>query len=102
MGTFFPTGLERLKSVSATFVPWAWGLNGIASVLAPILSIGLAITFGNTFLLVIALPLYLARGRPASPRSAGAACGSATRGAQRSGARPRPSSPVRPVPSCLW
>ena len=62
MGTFFPTGLDRLKSVSATYVPWAWGLNGIASVLAPILSIGLAITFGNTFLVVIALPLYLLAG----------------------------------------
>jgi spermidine synthase len=62
MGIFFPAGLDRLKSVSAAYVPWAWGLNGIASVLAPILSIGLAITFGNAFLLVIALPFYLLAG----------------------------------------
>ena len=44
------------------FVPWAWGVNGIASVLAPLLSIGVAITFGNALLLAIALPLYLLAG----------------------------------------
>ncbi len=62
MGTFFPTGLVRLKERAGSYVPWAWGMNGIASVLAPILSIGVAITFGNTFLLVCALPLYLLAG----------------------------------------
>ena len=62
MGMFLPTGLDRLKVRAPSFVPWAWGLNGIASVLAPLLSIGLAITYGNTLLLVAGLPLYLLAG----------------------------------------
>jgi spermidine synthase len=62
MGVFFPLGLDRLKDRAAGYVPWAWGLNGIASVLAPIVSIGIAITLGNTFLLVASLPLYLLAG----------------------------------------
>ena len=62
MGMFLPTGLDRLKTRAPSFVPWAWGLNGIASVLAPVLSVGLAIGYGNTLLLVIALPLYLLAG----------------------------------------
>ena len=71
MGMFLPTGLERLKARSPSFVAWAWGLNGIASVMAPVLSVGLAITYGNTLLLVVALPLYLLAGAclPAATRT---------------------------------
>jgi hypothetical protein len=72
MGMFLPTGLDRLKTRAPSFVPWAWGLNGIASVLAPVLSVGLAIGYGNTLLLVVALPLYLLAGAclPAAKRAA--------------------------------
>ena len=62
MGMFLPTGLDRLKTKAPSFLPWAWGLNGIASVLAPVLSVGIAISWGNTLLLVVALPLYLLAG----------------------------------------
>ena len=46
MGTFFPTGLARLKEEQAAFIPWAWGLNGIFSVVAPVLSVGVSMTWG--------------------------------------------------------
>jgi hypothetical protein len=60
MGTFVPTALETLKAGNgARFVPWAWGINGIFSVLAPVLSIGLSITWGINLLLLSAIPLYL-------------------------------------------
>jgi hypothetical protein len=62
MGVFFPAGLERLKQTASPYAPWAWGLNGIASVLAPLVSIGFAITYGNAFLVATALPLYLLAG----------------------------------------
>jgi len=62
MGTFLPSGLERLKERAPSFVPWAWGVNGVASVIAPVASVGLGITFGNVLLLVAALPLYLLAG----------------------------------------
>lgn len=62
LGTFFPTGLSRLKLVHPEFVPWAWGINGIFSVLAPVLSVALAITWGTNALLLAALPVYLLAG----------------------------------------
>lgn len=34
LGTFFPTGIDRLKHRSPEWVAWAWGLNGMASLVA--------------------------------------------------------------------
>jgi len=41
------------------FVPWAWGVNGIFSVLAPVLSVAFSITGGINALLLAAVPIYL-------------------------------------------
>jgi spermidine synthase len=62
LGMFFPAGLERLKVERPTFVPWAWGINGIFSVLAPILAVAVSITWGISALLISALPIYLVAG----------------------------------------
>ena len=62
LGVFLPTALERLKQEAPSFVPWAWGLNGVFSVLAPILSVSLTMTFGISALLLAALPLYMIAG----------------------------------------
>jgi hypothetical protein len=59
LGMFFPVGLERLKREHPTFVPWAWGINGIFSVLAPILAVALSITWGISALLITVIPVYL-------------------------------------------
>jgi hypothetical protein len=59
LGVFFPAGLERLKTEDPAFIPWAWGVNGIFSVLAPILAVALSITWGISALLVTAIPVYL-------------------------------------------
>src|SRR4029079_3953216 len=34
LGVFVPTALDRLKPEAPAFVPWAWGINGMFSVLA--------------------------------------------------------------------
>ena len=60
LGTFFPSALERLKQDSPAFVPWAWGLNGIFSVVAPVISVAISMTWGIEALLLSALPFYLA------------------------------------------
>lgn len=60
LGFFFPTGLERIKSRASGFVPWAWGLNGIFSVVAPVLGVAAAMTWGGRALLLGAIPFYLA------------------------------------------
>jgi hypothetical protein len=62
MGTFVPTAVEQLKATAPGFVPWAWGINGVFSVLAPILSIAFSMTFGIDCLLLSAIPIYLAVG----------------------------------------
>ncbi len=59
LGTFVPTALEELKKTTPAFVPWAWGINGIFSVLAPVLAVGVSMTWGISALLLAALPVYL-------------------------------------------
>jgi L-cystine uptake protein TcyP (sodium:dicarboxylate symporter family) len=43
-------------------VPWAWGINGCASVLAAILATMLAMTFGTRIVVLAAAALYLLAG----------------------------------------
>jgi hypothetical protein len=62
LGIFFPSALERLKPTTAAYVPWAWGLNGIFSVIAPILGVAVSMTWGISALLLLAVPIYLLAG----------------------------------------
>lgn len=62
LGTFVPSALEQLKLRAAAFVPWAWGINGIFSVLAPVLSVAISMTWGINALLLAAIPVYLVVG----------------------------------------
>jgi hypothetical protein len=59
MGMPFALGLSRLARTAPSFVPWAWGLNGCASVVAAILAVLLAIAAGLYATLLVALALYL-------------------------------------------
>jgi hypothetical protein len=62
LGAFLPRGMERLKARAPALVPWAWGVNGIFSVLAPVLAVALSVTWGIDTLLLSALPIYMAAG----------------------------------------
>jgi spermidine synthase len=70
MGTFIPLAVDQLKAIAPGAVPWAWGINGVFSVVAPILSIAFSMTFGIDALLLAAIPIYLVVGflltRPAA------------------------------------
>ena len=59
MGMPFPLGLGRVAAQMPAFIPWAWGLNGCASVISAILATMVAIHFGFVVVVVIALLLYL-------------------------------------------
>ena len=59
MGMPFPIGLNRLAEEAADFIPWAWGLNGFASVVSVSLATLLAIEFGFTAVVLLALGLYI-------------------------------------------
>ena len=58
MGMPFPIGLKRLTDGAADFIPWAWGINGFASVVSAALATLLAIEFGFTVVVLLALGLY--------------------------------------------
>ena len=59
MGLPFPLVLARLKTAAPNLVPWAWGVNGCASVIAAILAALLAMSLGNRVLTISAVLAYL-------------------------------------------
>ena len=60
MGTAFPGGLVWLQARAPGLVPWAWAVNGCASVLASILAAMVALSAGFTAVLVAAAVAYAA------------------------------------------
>ena len=60
MGMPFPRALARLRRLDPGLVPWAWGVNGCASVIGAVLATGLAIHLGQAFVITCAALLYAA------------------------------------------
>ena len=58
MGMPFPLGLSRVWSGARALVPWAWGVNGCASVLSAILATLIAMTLGFSTVVLAASLLY--------------------------------------------
>jgi len=59
LGMPFPLGLKLLGERNSTLIPWAWGINGCASVLGSVLSLVFAQAVGFWKTLLIALCLYV-------------------------------------------
>ncbi len=51
MGVPFPAGLRRLARDARHHIPWAWGVNGAASVVAAVLAALLSLSFGFRWVL---------------------------------------------------
>ena len=58
MGMPFPSGLRRLAEEDPAAVPWAWGINGTASVLSSMLATLIAVHFGFSVVVAAAALLY--------------------------------------------
>ena len=58
MGMPFPLALARLAAHMPGLVPWAWAINGCASVLSAILATLFAMSFGFRAVVLLALALY--------------------------------------------
>jgi hypothetical protein len=58
MGQPFPLGLSILGQKGPAQIPWAWGLNGCASVISAVLATLIAIHFGFTAVVLLALLFY--------------------------------------------
>jgi spermidine synthase len=59
MGVPFPTGISMLADEAEGMVAWAWSMNGVASVIAPLLNIMISITFGLRVALLSSSAFYL-------------------------------------------
>ena len=59
MGMPFPLGLSKVALSVPGIIPWAWGINGCASVLSAILATILTIHLGFNMVLGLAVILYL-------------------------------------------
>jgi len=59
MGMPMPAGLRLLRREAPAIIPWAWGLNGAASVLGSIMTLLIALMSGFTVALAIGAALYL-------------------------------------------
>jgi hypothetical protein len=58
MGVPFPGGLAWLRERSPGMIPWAWAVNGCASVLASILAAIIALSAGFSWVLGAAALAY--------------------------------------------
>lgn len=80
MGMPFPLGLGMLKESAQEMVPWAWAINGCASVVSPILATIVAVHWGFRVVVLLALLAY---------------AGAAAAGLQRNRAVPGHVGPIR-------
>ncbi len=60
LGMPMPTGIRILAERAPELIPWAWGVNGAASVLGSVGAIALAMVWGFDQSLLVAAGLYLA------------------------------------------
>lgn len=60
MGMPFPLGIRLTEAMNRDLIPWAWAVNGCASVLSSILAVMVALSFGFSSVLAWAALVYLA------------------------------------------
>lgn len=60
MGVPFPTGMMRLADTNEQAIPWAWAINGFASVVGAVLATLLAIHLGFAAVVLLAVLIYAA------------------------------------------
>jgi SAM-dependent methyltransferase len=58
LGVFFPTGIKIISAENKRFIPWAWGINGCASVIGTVLSIIIAMSHGFSTVTILAIIIY--------------------------------------------
>ncbi len=58
MGRPFPLGLRVVHGRVGALVPWVWGVNGAASVMASVVATVLAMTYGFTVAMAVGLACY--------------------------------------------
>lgn len=60
LGMYFPTGIELLRRSDPSLIPWAWAVNGIASVASSVLAVILGMSIGFSGVALAAAGIYCA------------------------------------------
>jgi len=60
LGMYFPTGIELLRRNDPSLIPWAWAVNGIASVASSVLAVILGMSIGFSGVAFVAAGIYCA------------------------------------------
>ncbi len=58
LGMFFPLGVKLAAQANPTLVPWAWGINGCATVVGTILAVIVAISWDFRGVTLLSLAIY--------------------------------------------
>ncbi len=58
MGMPFPIAIKKVNEASASLTPWAWGINGFASVVATVVATIVSVEFGFNFVFYSAALFY--------------------------------------------
>jgi hypothetical protein len=56
---YFPTGIAVLREREPRLVPWAWAVNGVASVVSSVLAVILAMAIGFSGVAIVATCVYI-------------------------------------------
>lgn len=59
LGMYFPTGIAVLREREPRLVPWAWAVNGVASVVSSVLAVILAMSIGFSGVAILATCIYV-------------------------------------------
>jgi hypothetical protein len=59
LGMYFPTGVEFLRQRDPRLVPWAWAVNGVASVVSSVLAVILGMAIGFAGVALLAAGVYV-------------------------------------------
>jgi hypothetical protein len=60
MGMPFPLAMAEVGQSQPSLIPWAWGINGCASVISAVLATLTAIQLGFSAVIIVAMMLYVA------------------------------------------
>jgi len=58
LGMFFPLGIKIINQYKPEMTPWAWGVNGMSSVMSTVGAIIIAMSFGFRFVSYLAIIIY--------------------------------------------
>jgi len=59
LGSFFPLGIRLAERVNPRLVPWAWAVNGCATVVGTLVAVMAGMTWSFTAVALAALALYV-------------------------------------------